>query len=64
MKPIKRIGETRKIFNIEVTSLDESNDYERKFFILKTMLISQNILTEEGINNLIESYEIMEKMNK
>jgi len=64
MKPIKQIGENRKIPNVEATLLDENNDYERKFFILKTMLISQNVLTEDQINNLIESYEIMEKMNK
>jgi len=71
MKPIKPIGEIKNIDknyillnSISSYNIDEENDYERKLFILRTMLISQNILTEEQIDELIGSYEILNKLTE
>ena len=45
-----------------ISYLEDMNDVERDFLILKKMLILNNILTEDQINDLIDTHKVMSKL--
>ena len=52
----------QEIFSLSESLLEESNDIERDFEILKKMLILNGILTGKEIEDLIDTHKVMAKI--